>query len=64
MRTATIRRRALGLNAELISLNLMPGVVMTQVFEALVSAVPIEVANTMGIPETILMRSRRSAGLE
>lgn len=42
----------LGPNAELISLNLMPGVVSaTQVLEALVSAIPIEVANTMGIPE-------------
>ena len=41
----------LGPNAELISLNLMPGVVTaTQVLEALVSAIPIEVANTMGIP--------------
>ena len=41
----------LGPNATLISLNLMPGVVScTQVLEALVSAVPIEAANTMGIP--------------
>ena len=42
----------LGPNAELVSLNLMPGVVScSQVLEALLSAVPIEAANTMGIPE-------------
>ena len=42
----------LGPNAELVSLNLMPGVVnCTQVLEALLAAVPIEAANTMGIPE-------------
>ena len=42
----------LGPNAELISLNLMPGVVScTQVLEALLSAVPIEAAYTMA-PET------------
>lgn len=42
----------LGPNAELVSLNLMPGVVnCTQVLEALLSAIPIEAANTMGIPE-------------
>jgi L-fucose mutarotase len=41
----------LGPNATLISLNLTPGVVScTQVLEALVSALPIEAANTMGIP--------------
>jgi L-fucose mutarotase len=41
----------LGPNATLLSLNLMPGVVScTQVLEALVSALPIEAANTMGIP--------------
>lgn len=41
----------LGPNAQLISLNLMPGVVScTQVLEALLSAIPIEAANTMGIP--------------
>src|SRR4029434_9016388 len=41
----------LGPNAELVSLNLMPGVVTcTQVLEALLSALPIEEANTMGIP--------------
>ena len=38
----------LGPNAELVSLNLMPGVVnCTQVLEALLSAVPVERANTM-----------------
>jgi L-fucose mutarotase len=41
----------LGPNATLVSLNLMPGVVScTQVLEALASALPIEAANTMGIP--------------
>ena len=40
----------LGPNAELVSLNLAPGVVTcTQVLEALVTAVPIEVANTMAV---------------
>ena len=39
---------AIGPNAELVSLNLMPGVVTcTQVLEALLSAIPIEAANTM-----------------
>src|SRR5579864_650699 len=39
---------AIGPRAELISLNLMPGVVTcTQVLQALVSAVPIEAAHTM-----------------
>ena len=39
---------ALGPNAELVSLNLSPGVVTcTQVLEALLSAVPVEAANTM-----------------
>jgi L-fucose mutarotase len=39
---------AIGPRAELISLNLMPGVVnCTQVLEAIVSAIPIETANTM-----------------
>lgn len=42
----------LGPNAELVSLNLMPGVVSCiQVLEALISAIPIDIANTMGIPE-------------
>ena len=41
----------LGPNAELICLNLAPGIVgCTQVLEALLSAIPIEAANTMGIP--------------
>ena len=39
---------AIGPNAELVSLNLMPGVpTCTQVLQALLSAVPIEAANTM-----------------
>jgi L-fucose mutarotase len=38
----------LGPNAELVSLNLSPGVVnCTQVLEALLSAIPVERANTM-----------------
>ena len=38
----------LGPNAELVSLNLAPGIVnCTQVFEAILSAIPIEQANTM-----------------
>ena len=38
----------LGPNAELVSLNLSPGIVnCTQVLEALLSAIPIERANTM-----------------
>ncbi len=42
---------ASGPRAELVSLNLMPGVVTcAQVLEALLSAVPIETINTMGIP--------------
>ena len=42
----------LGPNAELVSLNLSPGLVTcTQVLQALVTAIPIEVANTMGIPD-------------
>ena len=41
----------LGPNAELVSLNLSPGVVTcTQVLRALISAMPIDAANTMGIP--------------
>ena len=43
----------LGPNAELISLNLMPGVVTcTQVLEALLSAMPFEKANTMDYERT------------
>lgn len=42
----------LGPNARLVSLNLSPGIVTCrQVLEALVTAIPIEAANTMGIPE-------------
>ena len=44
---------AIGPNAELVSLNLMPGVVTcTQVLQALVSAIPIEAANTMDYERT------------
>jgi L-fucose mutarotase len=40
-----------GPNAALVSLNLSPGVVTCrQTLEALVSAVPLEAINTMGIP--------------
>jgi len=42
----------LGPNAELVCLNLAPGIVScTDVLKALVTAIPIEAANTMGIPE-------------
>lgn len=42
----------LGPNAELICLNLAPGIVScTDVLKALLTAIPIEAANTMGIPE-------------
>jgi len=41
----------LGPNAELVCLNLSPGIVTcAQVLEALVTAMPIEAVNTMGIP--------------
>ena len=41
----------LGPNAALVSLNLAPGIVTcTQVLEALLTALPVEAANTMGIP--------------
>ena len=41
----------LGPNAELVSLNLMPGVVTcSQVLRALVTAIPLDAVNTMGIP--------------
>ncbi|HAV62209.1 MAG TPA: transporter [Verrucomicrobiales bacterium] len=41
-----------GPNAEIISLNLMPGVVtVAQVLEAVLSAVVIDAVNTMGIPD-------------
>ena len=40
-----------GQNAELVCLNLTPGVVtVTQVLRALLSAVPVDQVNTMGIP--------------
>ena len=40
-----------GPNSELVCLNLCPGVVtVTQVLRALLSAVPVDQANTMGIP--------------
>ena len=43
----------MGLNAELVSLNLSPGLVnCTQVLEALVSAIPIEAAQTMDYERT------------
>jgi L-fucose mutarotase len=39
---------AIGSKAELVSLNLMPGIVnCTQVLQAILSAIPIEAANTM-----------------
>jgi len=42
----------LGPNAELVSLNLSPGVVTcSQVLQALVTAIPLDGAHTMGIPE-------------
>ncbi len=42
---------AIGPNAELVNLNLSPGVVScTQVLEALLTAIPVEAVNTMGIP--------------
>lgn len=42
----------LGPSAELVCLNLAPGVVgCTDVLKALVTAIPVEAANTMGIPE-------------
>jgi L-fucose mutarotase len=43
----------MGPNAELVSLNLMPGVVTcTQVLQAVLSAVPVEAANTMMYEKT------------
>lgn len=42
----------LGPNAELVSLNLSPGVVnCVDVLKAILSAIPIDIVNTMGIPE-------------
>ena len=55
----------LGPNAELVSLNLSPGIVScSQVLAALVSAIPIEAAYTMQ-PETTgpYAHDQRSAGL-
>lgn len=41
----------LGPHAELVSLNLSPGLVTCcQVLQALLTAIPVEAANTMGIP--------------
>ena len=41
----------IGPNAELVSLNLAPGLVTcTQVLETLLTAIPIDEINTMGIP--------------
>lgn len=41
-----------GPNAEVISLNLSPGVVScSQVLSAILSAIPIDAVNTMGIPD-------------
>ena len=42
----------LGPNAELVSLNLAPGIVTcAQVLQVLLSAIPIEAVNTMGMPD-------------
>ncbi|MCH2113974.1 MAG: RbsD/FucU family protein [Pirellulales bacterium] len=42
----------MGPSAELISLNLAPGLVtVNQVLEVLATAIPIEAVNTMGMPE-------------
>lgn len=42
----------MGPNAELVSLNLSPGLVnVSQVLAALVTATPIEAINTMGMPD-------------
>src|SRR5687767_5824668 len=44
---------AIGPRAELVSMNLMPGVITcTQALEAVLSAVPIEAAHTMGYERT------------
>lgn len=40
-----------GPNAELISLNLAPGIVtVAQVFDTLLTAIPVDEINTMGVP--------------
>ena len=42
---------AIGPNAELVSLNLAPGIVTcSQVLETLLTAIPVDDVNTMGIP--------------
>jgi len=42
----------LGPNAELVSLNLAPGLVtVAQVLQALLTAIPVDFINTMGIPD-------------
>lgn len=42
---------ALGPNARVVSLNLAPGIVtVSQVLEVLLTAIPIDAINTMGIP--------------
>jgi L-fucose mutarotase len=42
---------AKGPNAQLVSLNLAPGIVTcSQVLETLLSAIPVDAVNTMGIP--------------
>ena len=43
---------AIGPGAELVSLNLTPGLLtVSQVFRVLLTAIPIEVVNTMGMPD-------------
>ena len=43
---------AIGPGARLVSLNLAPGLVtVAQVFRVLLTAIPVEVVNTMGMPE-------------
>ena len=43
---------AIGPKAELVSLNLAPGLVsVSQVLKVLLAAIPIEAVNTMGMPE-------------
>ena len=43
---------AIGPKAELISLNLAPGLVtVAQVLRVLLTAIPVEAVNTMGMPE-------------
>jgi len=43
---------AISPGGELVSLNLAPGLVtVSQVFETLLTAVPVEVVNTMGMPD-------------